>query len=1235
MATHKWKRLRTLGLLAFGAALLLAVALPVWWPWILRPLLASQDVRFGQYERAGYARGVLREVRWEADAVGITAERVETALPASWLWRKWSGDGDGQPLVSVQGWRLEFYSTTSGQESKGSLHKTSSDVDTTLLALRRWLPSASATNGVVRVGTNEFHIREVVWRDSLVAVAATWPPHLPEAQVWAKFHPPGEAHRFATITVQSAALEMELEANLTRSVDELTAEGFVVWHSNRAELAATFAETGWLPQTASVRGDALELPGVAQSLPGYQSLRGEFDAHWQSNHFEVELTARAEPVSTNTLPWPSLNARLRAVGDSQTVRLENADLTAAGLDAKLTQPVEGGFTLESWRQASVVWRVSAALARQPWLLLTGNVTGEISVKLADPPWPDVRFALSGTDADGYGLAATNLALRGDLRWPLLRLEEFRAQLTDGPLVGVRGESDFEQGRIIAAEIELRGSVAPAFLSADFSAESLVLTGRVSGPFGGLTHTGHLAVANGVIHSNLPPVSGEANWRGTALVFEEAEVALNTPEWSLALGGFLDATDGNFAAQLAQGTIAHSNLPLAALVAPARILVQPPRGDAHWQVRVEDFHARGPGGEIQLNGETVWPRTGRVRLAASGVEVHRWQELGELWRDAQVERCELEAAWDNGPLEFNLRAQSQLINTTNGALRAEVKLQGGPDGIRIEQAQVIDATGPALTASGTVPVTFTPVDAEHWWRAQPDAAIDLQVNAERGAQFWEALATWTGVKLQSPHGTLSLHGTLANLQGRLQASAAAAEFPTTQLPLPKVEALEAQIELTRTNISLAQFTARVEDQPVRVTGELPLSEDLWERPTDRTTWPNWEQAHGRLIVPAANVSAFVRFLPDLLSPQGTVNLDLTVQPGGMLRGELTLADAATRGWLPMGPIRDVKARLRFADRRAVVEEFTGQLAGRTVSVAGHLDWPEWDKPGFSLRLDGERVPLAREPGLILRGDVNLLLASTNGAPPALTGTLRLRDSFYLAELRSLLPGRAESPQLRPPYFSITEQPFAGWKLDVKLTGERGLRVRTPLFRGELSPDLRLSGTLREPRAVGEVRINAGRVQFPFASIGIEQSRILLTSDNPYRPELFIEGTSRAYDYDVRLSVTGFADAPVWEMSSNPPLSPEAIVLMVTAGEVPRDRVTFTERQRAGRLMFFLGKSLFSELWLDDTVADRLIVRSGESVTSDGRETYSVEYILTDRWSLVGEYDQFNALNAGIKWQVYSK
>jgi translocation and assembly module TamB len=69
--------------------------------------------------------------------------------------------------------------------------------------------------------------------------------------------------------------------------------------------------------------------------------------------------------------------------------------------------------------------------------------------------------------------------------------------------------------------------------------------------------------------------------------------------------------------------------------------------------------------------------------------------------------------------------------------------------------------------------------------------------------------------------------------------------------------------------------------------------------------------------------------------------------------------------------------------------------------------------------------------------------------------------------------------------------------------------------------------------------------------------------------------------------------------------------------------------------FLGKDLLAKLGFGDQSEERLTVNSGQEISEQGRPTYSLEYKLTKRWSLVGEYDRFNAFNAGLKWRVYSK
>jgi translocation and assembly module TamB len=92
-------------------------------------------------------------------------------------------------------------------------------------------------------------------------------------------------------------------------------------------------------------------------------------------------------------------------------------------------------------------------------------------------------------------------------------------------------------------------------------------------------------------------------------------------------------------------------------------------------------------------------------------------------------------------------------------------------------------------------------------------------------------------------------------------------------------------------------------------------------------------------------------------------------------------------------------------------------------------------------------------------------------------------------------------------------------------------------------------------------------------------------------------------------------------------------MVMAGQVPQvgAQATGTPSQLAG-----LGEYFGQNLLLGQGAAgsDRLDVISGQQISEKGRATYEIDYRLRDRWWLIGEYDQFDDYNAGIKWRIYS-
>jgi translocation and assembly module TamB len=134
---------------------------------------------------------------------------------------------------------------------------------------------------------------------------------------------------------------------------------------------------------------------------------------------------------------------------------------------------------------------------------------------------------------------------------------------------------------------------------------------------------------------------------------------------------------------------------------------------------------------------------------------------------------------------------------------------------------------------------------------------------------------------------------------------------------------------------------------------------------------------------------------------------------------------------------------------------------------------------------------------------------------------------------------------------------------------------------------------------------------------------------------VNASGTVYGIDIRLEVSGYADEPKLLFSSTPPLSSSQILALLTTGELPGSTGYLSNRDRAGRLMFFLGNDFISRYLGSDSIQDRLTISSGQAISTSGKSTYSLEYKLTDRWSVVGEYDRFDALNAQVKWKIYSK
>ena len=368
-------------------------------------------------------------------------------------------------------------------------------------------------------------------------------------------------------------------------------------------------------------------------------------------------------------------------------------------------------------------------------------------------------------------------------------------------------------------------------------------------------------------------------------------------------------------------------------------------------------------------------------------------------------------------------------------------------------------------------------------------------------------------------------------------------------------------------------------------------------------------------------------------QGRLRAAVQRTGDGTLTGDVHLHDGVSRPVEPLGVVQAIHGDLVLTGRTLAVHEFGATLGGEPVTLGGNVTFPAHGDPRIALQLKGANLPIVRRAGLLLRTDLDLRADTDAGGGTRVTGAVTLRDCLVLADLRELLPIGQAGVTRQPPYFAVSVQPFGRWQLAIEVHGPRSVRVRTPVFIGTASPRFQLGGTLAEPRAVGEITVDQGQVFFPFATFQVQIGAIRLPESDPYHPQLTLNAVSNRQDYQLRLAASGPPDAPNIIFSSNPPLEASQVLLLVTTGQPPtNERVGTTDQQRLARLGTYLGKGLFGGLSGGDE--GRLELTAGNQTSRQGRDTYEVDYRLSDRWSLVGEYDEFDDYNAGLKWRIYS-
>jgi translocation and assembly module TamB len=1241
------KRVLLAGALLMGALFLLWLSAPLWFPWILRPLASKRGATYGAYERLGYNRFAVYGLVFTNGMIELKAKRAEALTPTVWLVRALRHK-QREPFLRVDQWQLRISDSKSRKNSEPtSPVRTVQQLRPAVDTLRRWLPNVALSNGTVELDQQQIVLPELRWEQGKLDAGLKLPRQHQQARITANL---ASSSHVYYLDLVSDSLHLNSTAEVRSDADHLTVSLTNLWQGNKIELEARFGSKGLLPEMATVRATNFVIPGSVVQLRGYKELRGTVTADWNGRRFETRLSAQAEPNAAET-NWPPARIHLEANGDTNTITVTAGTITSPAVNLTLANPAELHLNGPLLREPAQL-KLAADFSSQPWIPARGQLEGQAELLPTKETYPRVQFGLTGANVSYRNLVARQLSIQGGFQSPVIELTRADINFDDGSQAKLAGKFDLSSNAVDAGEIEASGPLANRWLPAGYSYQDATVSVSAAGSLTNLAYQALVTISN-FASAELRPANLQAKWNGQNFDITEFQLGIRSGASSLeaSAAARFDLNSNNrrkLNLEIKQLTLTQQGVNQLALQSPAKF---------SWlegqQISVEDLHLAGSGGEAQLAASVVWPRQGSFHVSLHNLASDL--VAGFMTKPpppSKVRALEAAGGWSNGPISFQakLDAEAAVLSALNktqsnstpltllekSALQAD--LRGDAQGISISNVIASASTGTVAVARGFVPISINPVQ-EPMIQVATNGPIELSLRTGPGSVFWTQLANWTGLALDQPEFSIDAKGTLEQPLGQAHLRARKIELRKSKSKLPVMEDLKVDLVMDSREARLETAQVLVERQPVKLTGRLPLGPGFWEALAHKRG-PNWDKAEARLRIDHAAIAAFADLFPALLAPQGHFDVDAEMIPGGAFRGNLSIERARTRPLPSVGAIRDIGLKLTFAQRELQLAEGHANIGGATIAMGGKADlrgseWLEGIPPPFQFSLRGTNVPLAREPESIVRADLDLRVVKTNQNAAVISGEARVHDSYYLSDLSDLVPGKAASPKKRPPYFSIDVDPLAAWGLAVNVKGEKGFRVRSTLFNGQISLNLKLTGTLEEPIALGEAKIDMGTVRFPFGSLEVQQGFVTLTSQNPYEPQLLVAAASKQFGYDVRMDMTGPAEAPVIKFSSTPPLSSEQLVLMLTAGELPRGEFNLTPQQKAQTVALFLGKDLLAKLGFGDQSEQRLSFSSGQEITEQGKPTYSIEYKLTDRWSLVGEYDRFNAYNAGLKWRVYSK
>ncbi len=839
---------------------------------------------------------------------------------------------------------------------------------------------------------------------------------------------------------------------------------------------------------------------------------------------------------------------------------------------------------------------SGAYAFAGEMRVTGDVTGTLAA-----PEASARVEGSGLVVEGRTVERAMLALR--LTPPVLRVLELRVEAEAGTL-RAEGAVDLDARTLTDGSYEIDVVDLEGFLrlfpGAPSAEGSLSGRGRVVADAKGPRGTAELAVAGLVSRGReLGNLSVRARADGREIAVDHAEAI---GPWGAAKGRGVVRWDEAWASVEALDIDAG---PVhARLNRPFRVAWT--AGEAH--AGTLDFAALG--GRVQ--GTAALKDGERLEMSLHGEEIDLSLLDGRL-----AGRAVADLRIDGDRYEIDATAPAATYEGRTA--EARLKARSGLDGIVVER--LLLRAGEQITAEGTATLPWR-FDGRAFERVETvEASLALEVRAQG--------LTVRGVAVGG--AVVSVRGQGRDLTSTVRLRDLSVDgFAVRGETWVEVAATPGRVEATA-----ALERCDLGDAEARVAADKGFD---WTRPDEIPL--DAARLKGEIRLRAPDLAAFRRLVPGLTELSGTADGTLALSGplhAPSIEGRVHFAGVGAKVEGPLPRFTGGRGDFLFDGRTLRVEALSGELAYAPVAAEGKIDLGAPGGPVVDLRLTGRNALLFADPALRVRADIDLVLS---GAPDALRlgGRAVITDALY-TRARSLLARGNRTASGDAALFRIRRAPLGSATLDLEVTADETIRIRTPTLKGEFSCDLRIRGTGEAPAPEGRIFFRDLLVEMhPVAALKVDRGEIRFPPGEPFDPWLDVTAHTRLKGYDLEVGLDGRIDDADLRISSRPALSQDEAILLLATGFTREE----LEREGIGQAAFenlasFLGAQLVSRFSGprdpdERTFLDRFRFTVGKDVSRSGDDTIEAEFEASRKLFLRVERDRFDDYNGSVVWRI---